>query len=67
VVFGFSLFRFSVKAYKEESTFVKNTSECFLSIFIDGINKGDFPLSINTDEDYQYNFIINNSMDLQEI
>ena len=45
----------------------KNTSECFLSIFIDGINKGDFPLSINTDEDYQYNFIINNSMDLQEI
>ena len=58
---------FSVKAYKEESTFVKNTSECFLSIFIDGINKGDFPLSINTDEDYQYNFIINNSMDLQEI
>lgn len=60
-------FTFSVKAYKDDNTFVKNTSECFLSVFINGINKGVFPLSINTDEDYQYNFRINNSMDLQEI
>lgn len=58
---------FSVKAFKEDNTFINNTSECSVSIFANGTSKGTYPLTVDTNEGYEYTFLFDSSMNLQEI